>query len=90
MKQLLALSVLALAGCITQSPVVPTGPGSYMVTSSMDACSNCGSPQIKAAQIANTYCDSMHKTMLVQSMTQETFDISFGHKATLMFTCLEP
>jgi hypothetical protein len=80
---------LILAGCVTTSDVVPTGKDTYMVTASTDPCGNCTPTQIRAAERANAYCKALSKRMVVENMTLETFDISFGRKTTLMFRCEE-
>lgn len=90
MNKWICVIALTLAGCITTSHVVPTGKDTYMVTASTDPCGNCTPTQIRAAEQANTYCAALSKRMVVESMSQETFDIGFGRKTTLMFRCETP
>jgi hypothetical protein len=90
MKIAISILGLALAGCVTTSQVVPVGKDTYMVTASNDVCGNCTPSQIRAAEKANAYCSAMSKRMVAQSSTQETFDISFGRKTTLTFSCEAP
>lgn len=87
MKLKFCVLALVLSGCVTTSQVVPTGTDTYMITASTDACGNCTPSQIRAAEQANAYCAALSKKMVVENMTQETFDISFGRKTTLMFRC---
>lgn len=85
--KLVILTVL-LAGCVTTSRVATIGPNKYMVTASNDACGNCSNPpQIRAAEQAQSYCSGMGKKSTVQNGQDQTFDIGFGHKYTITFTC---
>lgn len=90
MKTVISMLALVVAGCVTTSPVVPVGKDTYMVTASNDACGNCSEPQIRAAQQANAYCASISKVMIARDTAEQTFDIGFGHKRTLTFSCVAP
>lgn len=89
MTRILMAAVLvgALAGCVTTSQIVPAGRDTYMVSAANDTCGNCTPPQIRAAQQASTYCAKLGKTMTMKDSNEQVFDIGFGRRYTLTFTC---
>jgi hypothetical protein len=89
MKWVYVATFVLVSGCVTTSAVVPMGKDSYMLTASNDACGNCSNPpQIRAAQQANAYCDSLGLHMIVRRIDHESFDMGYGHKATITFSCV--
>lgn len=79
---------LLLAGCVTTSKIVPAGPDTYLISAANDSCGNCTPPQIRAAEQANAHCAAMNKTMVVKDIKDQTFDIGFGKRVTLTFSCI--
>jgi hypothetical protein len=84
---LIATLAAALSACVTTSQIVPAGADTYMVSAANDTCGNCTPPQIRAAKEANDYCTSLGKTMTVKAANEQVFDIGFGRRYTLTFTC---
>lgn len=87
------VSVLAMAmgmsACMTTSQIVPAGADTYMVSAANDTCGNCTPAEIRATQQASAYCAAQGKTMVVKDTQEHTFDIGFGHRTTLTFSCVK-
>lgn len=58
-----------------------------MISAANDTCGNCEPPQIRATEQASAYCSKMSKTMEAKNADQQTFDIGFGKRYTLTFSC---
>lgn len=91
MKKLLFIFALLLAGCASNSGVVPMGQDTYMV-SRQAATGFTGSGTLKADAFneANQYCLSQGKTLQVVN-TQEAqppFILGNFPKAEVQFMCL--
>lgn len=84
---LIAPAAIALAGCVTTTQVVPAGKDTYMISAANDTCGNCQPPQIRASEQASAYCARSGKAMTVKDTQEQTFDIGFGHRYTLTFSC---
>lgn len=87
MKSMVIVPALLLAGCVTTSKVVPAGQDTYMISAANDACGNCTPALVRATEQANAYCQKMGKTMTVKESKDQTYDIGFGKRVTLTFTC---
>ena len=91
MKAFLFLAVL-VAGCASNSGVVPTGPDTYMV-SRQAATGFSGSGTLKAEAFgeANRYCAGQKKTMQVGNTNEATGPVILGNfpKAEVQFMCLD-
>ena len=79
---------MLLAGCVTTSDLVPAGQDTYMISAANDTCGNCTPPQIRVTQAANAYCKKLGKTMVMRNTEENTFDIGFGKRVTLTFSCI--
>lgn len=87
MKSIAIAALCLLAGCVTTSKVVPAGQDTYMISAGNDACGNCTPPQIRATEQANAHCAAMNKTMVVKDTQNQTWDMGFGHRVTITFSC---
>lgn len=91
MKSFLFLVVL-LAGCASNSGIVPIGTDTYMV-SRQAATGFSGSGTLKAEAFgeANRYCASQKKSMQVVNTNEATGPFIFGNfpKAEVQFMCLD-
>jgi hypothetical protein len=58
-----------------------------MISAANDTCGNCEPPQVRATEQASAYCAKIDKVMRVQSFDTQTFDIGFGKRYTLTFSC---
>jgi hypothetical protein len=87
------ITVIAIAalltGCVTTSKVVPAGPDTYMISAANDTCGNCTPPEIRVTEQASAYCSKQSKTMVVKDTKNATFDIGFGKRVTLTFSCVD-
>lgn len=89
MKLTILAFVVVLAGCVTTSRIVPAGKGTYMISAANDTCGNCSPPQIRATEQADAYCKQMNKSMVVKDTQDQTFDIGFGKRYTITFSCVD-
>jgi hypothetical protein len=80
--------MIALAGCVTTSKIVPAGQDTYKIGAANDDCGNCAPPRIRLVEQASDYCSKMGKTMIAKHFQAEPFDIGFGHRVTLTFSCV--
>ena len=58
-----------------------------MISAANDTCGNCTPPQIRATEQASAYCAKTSKAMTVKNVEEQTFDIGFGERYTLTFSC---
>jgi hypothetical protein len=77
-----------LSACVTTSKIVPAGKDTYMISAANDTCGNCTPPEIRATEQASEYCTKMGKTMVMKDSQEHTFDIGFGHRITMTFSCV--
>lgn len=88
----LAASVL-LAGCASNSGVVPLGPDTFMVSrQAATGFSGSGTLKAEALQEAQQYCAGLHKVMQVVSTheAQPPYILANFPKAEVQFMCLAP
>ena len=79
MKAAHLLLLLALAGCATNSGVVPIGNGNYEITgSSATALASGGSQKMKLMRTANDYCSSQGKTATLVSANSSDGRVGSG------------
>jgi hypothetical protein len=91
MRAILAVCALVVAGCASNSGVVPAGPDTYLVSrQAATGFSGLGTLKADALREANTYCQSLHKTMKVVSTTEAKPPYILGNfpKAEVQFMCL--
>lgn len=86
----LLLLLLLVAGCVTTSQIVPAGQDTYMVSAANDACGNCTPPLIRVTQQASAYCAALSKTMVTKATRDDSFDLGYGKRVTLTFSCVTP
>ena len=84
----IAMAVL-LAACVTTSQIVPAGTDTYMISAANDTYGNCTPPEIRVTEQASAYCAKQSKTMVVKDTKDTTFDIGFGKRMTLTFSCVD-
>jgi hypothetical protein len=92
-KTRLWLLVLLLAGCATNTGVIPIGGDTYQVTrqAQTDFASG-GSVKAEALQEAYQYCEARHKDIMVTHSKEAHPPYLFGNtpKAEIQFKCVDP
>jgi hypothetical protein len=88
MRLAIVAASLILSACVTTTKIVPAGQDTYLVSAANDACGNCEPPQIRLTEQANEYCAKLGKSMIVRNTENQTFDIGFGHRVTMTFSCM--
>jgi hypothetical protein len=85
----LALGLIAsLVGCAAESPVVPTGKNTYMV--SVVSHNQFGNPAIiKATALANQYCENQGRGVVVTETQQAGTQMMSSSSAQVQFECLD-
>ena len=92
MKPFFCAPILVLAGCASNSGVVPMGPDTYMVSrQAPTGFSGAGSLKAEALQEANQHCVSQRKELLVvnTSEAQPPFILGNYPRAEVQFKCVE-
>ena len=92
MKRLFCASILVLAGCASNSGVVPMGPDTYMVSrQAPTGFSGAGSLKAEALQEANQHCVSQRKELLVVNTNEAQPPFILGNypRAEVQFKCVE-
>ena len=87
MKLVLVSLVVALAGCVSASEVVPVGNGRYMITGRASGGLNAGKETTEATKQANAYCANRIKQMVLQNLDKTGNAAVFGKNIDLTFTC---
>ena len=88
MKKLLAVTML-LAGCATQSGVIPEGRDSYLVLISGGLATSGIELKIKAHKEANAYCAGQNKRVETISEKNTQAGLDSDHPAEeLKFRCI--
>jgi hypothetical protein len=88
---LAAIAVAILAGCASNSGIIPIGTDTYMVTrQASTGFSGSGTLKAEAFQEANAHCNSQGKTLQVVSTNEAQPPFVFGNypKAEVQFMCL--
>jgi len=76
-----------LAACVTTSDIVPVGKDAYVVSAVNGTCGYCRPPKTRATDQAGAYCARMGKTMFARDAQEQAFNIGFGTRYTLTFSC---
>jgi 2-iminobutanoate/2-iminopropanoate deaminase len=90
MRIWIAALPLAVAGCVSTDNVVPAGQDAYTISAENDRCSSCTPAQFRATNKASAYCAKKNETMVVKDSEEQTFDISYGKRYKLTFSCVAP
>lgn len=91
MRVSLTLSMIVLAGCASNSGVVPIGPDTYMVSrQAATGFSGTGTLKAEAFQEANQYCLQQSKFVRVVNTSESTPPYLAGNfpRAEVQFMCL--
>ena len=91
MKSILLVLTLALAGCASNSGIIPIGTDTYMVTrQAATGFSGSGVLKAEAFQEANAYCRAQGRSLQVVSTNEAQPPFVFGNypKAEVQFMCL--
>lgn len=91
MKITMLLSSLLLAGCASNSGIIPMGTDTYMVTrQAATGFSGSGTLKAEAFKEANAHCNSQGKALQVVSTNEAQPPFVFGNypKAEVQFMCL--
>lgn len=86
-----ALACLVLAGCATNSGVVPIGPDSYLVSRQAGTgAGGLGTLKVEAIQEANQFCAKSGKIAQITSSSENSGPFILGNfpKAEVWFTCV--
>ncbi len=87
MRTTILIAFLVLTGCVTAPKVAPVGKDTYIVTASNDACGNFTLAEIRAANEASSYRAAQGKTSTVIKTETQTFDLGYGHRIFMTFSC---
>jgi hypothetical protein len=91
MKKLLLLALLPLAGCATNSGVVPIGGDTFFITKqAASGFSGVGNLKPDALREAYAYCEASKKKMEMVNMTEAQPPYIFGNfpRVELQFRCV--
>jgi len=81
-------SLLLVAGCTAQSPIVPTGKDTYLV--SVVSHNQFGDPAvIKATTLANEFCEKQGRGIVVIETQQAGTQMMSSSSAQVQFECLD-
>lgn len=86
------LCLLILAGCASNSGVVPIGPDTFMISrQAATGFTGLGTLKAEAFREANQYCVSQRKHMRVVNTSESSPPYIFGHfpRSEIQFMCLE-
>jgi len=92
MKTILALILLTLTACASNSKVTPIGKDTFMVSrQAATGFSGSGTLKAEAFQEANQYCENLGKSLQVISTHEASPPYIFGNfpKAEIQFMCLD-
>lgn len=93
MKAIYCSLVILLAGCASNSGVVPIGQDTFMVSrQAATGFSGSGTLKAEAFKEANQYCQNQKKTLQVVNTSEAKPPYIFGNfpKAEVQFMCLDP
>lgn len=92
MRVLVVAVAMLVAGCASNSGVVPIGTDTFMVSrQAATGFSGSGTLKAEAFQEANQYCVAQHKKLQVVSTYEAQPPYVFGNfpKAEIQFMCLD-
>ena len=87
MKIKICALTLLLAGCVTTSEVVPTGPHAYLLTATARGGLDPGAQIIAATKKANDYCATLGQKMVLTKLDTAGVPMWTPEHSTLAFTC---
>jgi hypothetical protein len=88
MKIAISIFVLALAGCVTTTEVVPIGNDQFMLTGHASGGLNAGKGTAAALQKASEYCAARAQQQLVLMNTDAHGMAAVGGESTnVIFSC---
>jgi hypothetical protein len=90
-KIITSFSIVGLiSGCATTSDIVPYGKDTYMLSAGdIWGGYSSGTLQVKAAQRANEYCQSMGKVFVVRNTGTAGVQGWTSTSSTLVFSCVD-
>src|ERR1700679_4125407 len=89
MRIVLLTGVIALTGCVTvPSKIVSIGPDTYSLNMTGVGFATQGNTNMKALTEASTYCDGMHKKLLVKTSAENGVYGWSPRQSMLTFQCL--
>lgn len=86
MIRLSLIGLIALTGCVMSSEVVPVGPDSFMVNTTVRGGGGAGG--IEAVKVANRYCDSSNLHMIVRRVDSTGVPGWTPVSSNLIFSCV--
>lgn len=81
---------LMLAGCVTTTDIVSTGPDTYLVVGHASGGMNSGKGHVAAIGKANAFCAQKHLVAQVVTMEQVGNASVFGESDNITFRCVSP
>jgi hypothetical protein len=90
-RMITSLGLIGLiSGCATTSDIVPYGKDTYMLSAGdIWGGYSSGTLQVKAAQRANEYCQSMGKVFVVRNTGTAGVQGWTSTSSTLVFSCVD-
>jgi hypothetical protein len=84
------LAALTTSSCVTiPSKIIEIGPNTYSLNMTGIGLATQGNTNIKALSEASTYCDGLHKHLLVDQSSENGVYGWSPRQATLKFRCLD-
>ena len=84
---MVAVSVAALAGCVSISKVTPTAGGTYVIQGRAVGVWNADKERAKALKRANDYCGKQGKRVILHNIDETGHAALLGERATITFEC---
>jgi hypothetical protein len=86
----ISFAVMIFTGCATTSDIVPYGKDTYMLSAGdIWGGYSSGTLQVKAAQRANEYCQSIGKVFVVRNTGTAGVQGWTSTSSTLVFSCVD-
>lgn len=90
LRQVAVAAAIVLAGCASAPPIVPTGPGAYLVSrQAATGFSGMGDLKVEAIRDAGAYCTGMGKSLTVTGTQESQPPFMLGNypRVEVRFTC---
>lgn len=85
---IIAAAVAMLAGCVSTTTVMQTGPGTWDVSATSDGLRSASDARAAALQEANKHCATLGKTIQVVRDRSERTRMDIDTTYTVTFRCV--
>ena len=88
MRFVLALTVVVIAGCATNSGIVDLGGGNYVYEKEDSMAYNGSATKVEILKEASAFCSKQGKQMIVQSSSAKPYTVGSSFAgAEVQFSC---